>query len=143
MRTITCVRARQAAHPLSPVHHEFQNFGTRVISTILSDSGKEELWLTLAHQFIAQLDEEVRNSVLANCTTIVSFRLGPDDAPIIAKAIDWNADDLRDLPRGKARVRTLLDGQLRRLSCSKPKRPSHDRPPRGQYPAHAAAIRPA
>jgi hypothetical protein len=90
---------------------EFQNFGTRIVSTILAESGKRELWLTLAHQFISQLDPEIRDAVLANCSTIVSFRLGPEDAPIIARALDWDAQDLQDLPQGKARVRTLLNGQ--------------------------------
>lgn len=60
---------------------EFQNFGTSIISTILSESGKFGLQLTLAHQFISQLGDEIRDAVLGNCSTIVSFRVGTKDAP--------------------------------------------------------------
>jgi hypothetical protein len=90
---------------------EFQNFGSSVIDTILSESGKRGLWLTLAHQFTSQLDERIRDSVLGNCSTIVAFRLGSEDAPLIGKAIDWSPEDLRDQGRGVARVRTLVDGK--------------------------------
>ena len=89
---------------------EFQNFGTSIISTILSESGKFGLQLTLAHQFISQLDPEIRDAVLGNCSTIVSFRVGAEDAPTIAKALDWDAQDLQDLPLGRARMRTLYKG---------------------------------
>jgi hypothetical protein len=89
---------------------EFQNFGTGIIGTILSESGKRELWLTLAHQFISQLDEKIQDAVLGNCSTIVSFRLGPNDAPIIGKALDWNPQDLQSLGLGQARWRTLFRG---------------------------------
>lgn len=90
---------------------EFQNFGTSIISTILSESGKFGLSLTLAHQFISQLEDEIRDAVLGNCSTIISFRIGAKDAPIIANAIDWSEQDLQDLPRGKARCRTLVNGR--------------------------------
>jgi type IV secretory pathway TraG/TraD family ATPase VirD4 len=61
---------------------EFQNFGTSIISTLLSESGKRELWLTLAHQFISQLDEEIRDAVLGNCSTKIAFRVGAEDAKL-------------------------------------------------------------
>lgn len=89
---------------------EFQNFGTSIISTILSESGKFGLQLTLAHQFISQLEPEIRDAVLGNCSTIISFRVGAEDAPTIAKALDWDAQDLQDLPLGRARMRTLWKG---------------------------------
>lgn len=67
----------------------------------------------MAHQFIfiSQLDDEIRGAVLDNCSTIVSFRIGPKDAPIIAAALDWSEQDLQDLSRGKARCRSLANGQ--------------------------------
>jgi TraM recognition site of TraD and TraG len=89
---------------------EFQNFGTSIISTILSESGKFGLNLTLAHQFISQLEPEIRDAVLGNCNTIVSFRVGAEDAPIIAKALGCEPQGLKDLPRGRALYRTLFDG---------------------------------
>ena len=90
-----------------PVHN---CFGTSIISTILSESGKFGLQLTLAHQFISQLEPEIRDAVLGNCSTIISFRVGAEDAPTTAKALDWDAQDLQDLPLGRARMRTLYKG---------------------------------
>jgi hypothetical protein len=88
-----------------------QNFGTHVLDTILAESGKRELWLTLAHQFVSQLDERLWHSILANCSTIISFRVGAEDAPIVANALDWNAYDLQNLGRGQARFVTLFHGK--------------------------------
>jgi hypothetical protein len=90
---------------------EFQNFGTSIISTILSESRKRGLFLTLAHQFISQLAQEIQDAVLGNCSTIVSFRVGADDAPIIGKAIDWHPQNLQDLGIGVARMRTIVRGK--------------------------------
>ena len=103
--------AETAQTPYRLFIDEFQNFGTSIISTILSESAKFGLSLTLAHQFISQLDDEIRDAVLGNCSTIVSFRVGANDAPIIGRAINWNPDDLLDLPLGRARIRTLIDGK--------------------------------
>jgi hypothetical protein len=61
------------------------SFRTSIISTILGESRKRGLFLTLAHQFISQLDEEIRDAVLGNCSTIISFRVGPNDAPLLGK----------------------------------------------------------
>lgn len=90
---------------------EFQNFGTSTIATILSEARKWRLSLTLAHQFISQLDEQIIDAVLGNCGTIISFRVGANDAPIIGKAIDWNPDNLMELGLGQARCRTLVNGK--------------------------------
>jgi hypothetical protein len=96
---------------------EFQNFGTSIISTILSESGKFGLQLVLAHQFLSQLDDEIRDAVLGNCSTIVSFRVGAEDAPIIGKAIDCNPSNLRDLGTGQAWYR-MLDERGRPTSAT-------------------------
>lgn len=90
---------------------ECQNFGTHVLDTILAESGKRELWLTLAHQFVSQLDERLWHSILANCSTLISFRVGAEDAPIIGNAIDWNPNDLQNLGIGHARFVTLFHGK--------------------------------
>jgi hypothetical protein len=108
---------RQAAditrnkNPYRLVLDECQNFGTHVLDTILSESGKRELWLTLAHQFVSQLDERLWHSILANCATMISFRVGANDAPLVAKALDWSAADLQTQSRGTARYVTLVNGQ--------------------------------
>jgi hypothetical protein len=67
----------------------FRTFGTSIISINLSESRKRGLFLTLAHQFISQLDLEIQETVLDNCSTIISFRVGANDAPAIAKATGW------------------------------------------------------
>jgi TraM recognition site of TraD and TraG len=99
------------ARPYRLYIDEFQNFGTSIISTILSESRKRGLFLTLAHQFISQLDEDIKDAVLGNCSTIISFRVGPNDAPIIGKAIDHNPKNLQELGLGQARMRTLFRGK--------------------------------
>ena len=107
-------QAAEAAHEPKPYHlfiDEFQNFGTSIISTILSEARKWELSLTLPHQTISQIDEEITDSILGNVSTIVAFRIGPNDAPIIGKALPWNPSNLQGLERGVARVRTLVDGK--------------------------------
>jgi hypothetical protein len=58
--------------PYRLVVDEMQNFGTHVLDTILAESGKRELWLTLAHQFVSQLGQRLWHSILANCPSSVS-----------------------------------------------------------------------
>jgi hypothetical protein len=58
----------------------------------------------------SQLDDEIRDAVLGNCSTLVSFRVGAKDAPIIAAALDWSEQDCR-IAAGLRRVRTLIDGK--------------------------------
>jgi type IV secretory pathway TraG/TraD family ATPase VirD4 len=64
---------------------EFQNFTTDSISTILSEARKYKLSLTVAHQFIAQLPEEIRDSVFGNVGSMLSFRVSAQDAEVLAK----------------------------------------------------------
>ena len=62
---------------------EFQNFSTPSISTILAEARKYRLCLTVAHQFIAQLKEPIRDAVFGNVGTTVAFRVGPFDAEVL------------------------------------------------------------
>ncbi len=64
---------------------EFQNFATDSFATILSEARKYALNLTVANQYISQMEEPVRNAVFGNVGTIVSFRVSPDDAPFLQK----------------------------------------------------------
>ena len=59
---------------------EFQNFTTSAFEKILSEARKYKLCLTLAHQYISQLDEKTKNAILANVGTIVMFQSYPADA---------------------------------------------------------------
>jgi len=59
---------------------EFQNFTTDSIATILSEARKYRLDLIIAHQFIKQLKENIRDAVFGNVGSLMAFRIGPDDS---------------------------------------------------------------
>jgi hypothetical protein len=92
---------------------EFQNFTTDSISTILSEARKYRLNLTIAHQFIAQLDEKIRNAVFGNVGSLVAFRVGADDAEYLLKQFepDFAVKDLIGTENTHAIVRMLINGQ--------------------------------
>ena len=94
---------------------EFQNFITESISVILSEARKYRLDLILAHQFIAQLvkngDTRVRDAIFGNVGTIVSFRIGVEDAETIAKQMApiVSEYDLINMPKYTCYTRLLID----------------------------------
>lgn len=101
---------------------EFQNFITDSITTILSEARKYKLNLTLAHQYIGQLTEgagvegksygeKIKDAVLGNVGTIISFRIGVEDSEIIAKQMTptVNEYDLINIDKFNAYVRLLVD----------------------------------
>lgn len=91
---------------------EFQNFATPSIGTILSEARKYKLSLNIAHQFIAQLDEKIRDAVIGNVGTKASFRVGTTDAEFLEKqfAPVFNAPDLENLPNYNAVMALLVNG---------------------------------
>jgi len=91
---------------------EFQNITTNSISSILSEARKYKLGLTIAHQFIAQIDEKIRDAVFGNVGSICAFRVGSDDAEFLAKqfAPTFDAHDLMNIENWNAYVRLLADG---------------------------------
>lgn len=98
---------------------EFQNFTTDSIAVILSEARKYRLNLNLAHQFIKQLDEPIRDAVFGNVGTIVSYRIGVEDAEFMEKQFDpvFTQYDLVNLRRFTAVVRLLVGGTPER-PCS-------------------------
>ena len=62
---------------------EFQNFATESFANILSEARKYRLSLVLAHQYIAQMEEKVRDAVFGNVGTLISFRIGAEDAEFL------------------------------------------------------------
>lgn len=64
---------------------EFQNFATDSFATILSEARKYGLNLTVANQYVSQMEDTVRNAVFGNVGTMITFRVSADDAPILAK----------------------------------------------------------
>lgn len=91
---------------------EFQNFATPSIGTILSEARKYKLSLVIAHQFIAQLDEKIRDAVIGNVGTKASFRVGTTDAEFLAKQFEptFSAPDLENLPNRHAVLSLLVNG---------------------------------
>jgi type IV secretory pathway TraG/TraD family ATPase VirD4 len=102
--------AARTPQPYDLFIDEFQSFGTHTIATILSEARKWKLNLTIAHQFISQLDEEIRDAVLGNCGTLISFRVAAEDAPLIARALDWSATDLMNRGMGQYRFVSTFRG---------------------------------
>ncbi len=76
---------------------EFQNFATDSFATILSEARKYRLSLVLAHQFIGQVPEGLRKAVLGNAGSIVVFRIGAEDADMLAKELGVEPQVLIDL----------------------------------------------
>lgn len=92
---------------------EFQTLTTPSTGIMLSESRKYRLCLTLSHQFAGQLDEAVRSAVIGNCGTLLSLRVGSEDAALLAPAFSkfpgqLQPQDLTNLPNYTAFVRLLL-----------------------------------
>lgn len=91
---------------------EFQNVTTDSIPGILSEARKYKLSLTMAHQFLAQIDEKTRDAVFGNVGNMAVFRVGEEDAEFFAKqfAPVFKALDFVNLEMGNAYVKMLSKG---------------------------------
>ncbi|MCX6806627.1 MAG: type IV secretion system DNA-binding domain-containing protein [Candidatus Berkelbacteria bacterium] len=90
---------------------EFQNFTTDSFISILSEARKYRLCLNVTNQYIAQLDEGVRNAVLGNAGTMITFRIGAHDAEFIVKEFEEISEsDLVNLNNYNAYIKLLIDG---------------------------------
>ena len=91
---------------------EFQNFATESFATILSEARKYRLNLTIANQYLAQMDEATLEAVFGNVGSLQVFQLGASDAERVADQLggDVTARDLMSLPKYTAYVRLLIDG---------------------------------
>ncbi len=92
---------------------EFQNFTTNSIATILSEARKYGLCLTVAHQFIAQLTDEIREAVMGNVGSLVAFRVGTPDTEVLLKQFnpEFSEKDLVSIENGQAFGKLLIDGE--------------------------------
>jgi hypothetical protein len=95
---------------------EFQNFTTDSITTILSEARKYRLNLTVAHQFIAQLRDDIKAAVFGNVGTIISFRVGRDDAIFLEKqfAPEFGINELISIENLNAAIRPLIKGESKK-----------------------------
>ncbi len=91
---------------------EFQSFTTLAFANMMSELRKYGLGLTLAHQHFHQLQPEVRHAVLGNAGTLISFRVGPEDAGLLAQEFQptFGVEDLLNLPNRHFYLRLMIDG---------------------------------
>jgi len=89
---------------------EFQNFATDSFASILSEARKWRLSLALAHQFLGQLPPLLRQAVIGNAGTLVAFRVGAEDAPLIGDELgQHNPDALLDTPNFAAWIKLMYN----------------------------------
>jgi len=91
---------------------EFQSFTTLAVANMLSELRKYRVGMTLAHQYLNQLETDIRDAVVGNAGTLVSFRLGAEDAPYIAREMlgRVEAEELQQLENRNMYVRLSIDG---------------------------------
>lgn len=92
---------------------EFQNVATATIETILSEARKYRLGLIIAHQFIGQLEDDIKNAVFGNVGSIAAFRVGAEDGEFLEKqfAPTFSAADLINIDNRNCYVKMLINGQ--------------------------------
>jgi hypothetical protein len=92
---------------------EVHNFLTLSFSDILSESRKYGLNLVLAHQYMEQLDERIRAAIFGNVGTLISFRVGAEDAKYLAREFHpiFHETDFMNLPNYQIYLKLMIDGR--------------------------------
>jgi hypothetical protein len=91
---------------------EFQSIANDSFADILSEARKYKLNLTIAHQYIEQMEENVRNAVFGNVGTTIAFRVGPFDAEVLETVFkpQFTASDLVNLSFAQIYLTLMIDG---------------------------------
>ncbi|MEK7662478.1 MAG: type IV secretory system conjugative DNA transfer family protein, partial [Patescibacteria group bacterium] len=91
---------------------EFQSFANESFADILSEARKYKLNLTIAHQYVEQMPEEVRAAVFGNIGTMAIFRIGSYDAEIFEKefAPEFTSEDIVNLGFAQIYIKLMIDG---------------------------------
>lgn len=99
-------------NPFTLYIDEFQNFLTDAVETILAEARKYKLSLVMANQYIGQLTDEIKNAVFGNVGSVMSLRVGPDDAETLVKQFSgvFDQDDLIKMPNLNGAVKMLVGG---------------------------------
>ena len=108
---------------------EFQYFATDTFAEILSEARKYKLSLTVAHQYMGQLIDKVRTTVFGNIGTIVSFRVGAEDAGILEQEFNpiFKVRDIINLAVREFYIKICVKGETRdafsatTVECTTPK----------------------
>jgi len=93
---------------------EFQNFTTDSIASILSEARKYKLTLIMAHQYMPQLKQEIRDAVLGNVGTIGAFRIGAEDAENLEKQFEpgFSRFDLVNLDNQNVIIKMMINNKI-------------------------------
>lgn len=92
---------------------EFQNFATDSFATILSEARKYGLNLTVANQYVSQMNDVVRDAVFGNVGTMISFRVSADDAPLLSKQFEpqFEPNDLLQMHNRHFIINMVIKGE--------------------------------
>lgn len=126
-------RSTQSEHQRVPFYlyvDEMHSFISLSFADILSEARKYKLSLFLTHQYIDQLQEKIRSAIFGNVGTIISFRIGAEDAEHLAKEFYpvFNEEDFVNLPRYSMYLKLMIDGATSRpfsADTLPPKQPAH------------------
>lgn len=102
---------KEKRRPFNLYVDEFQNFATPDFAQMLSEVRKYNVSLTLANQFVSQLEEPVRDAIFGNVGTLMSYRVGMQDAAILAKEFEpvFNETDLTNVPAQVVYTKTIVN----------------------------------
>ena len=91
---------------------EFQSFTTLALANMLSELRKYRVGFTVAHQYLHQLEPDVRHAVLGNVGSIISFRVGTEDASYLVREFQpkFGELDLLQLPNFKIYLKLMIEG---------------------------------
>ena len=91
---------------------EFHNFTTLMLANMMSELRKYGVGLTLAHQYMHQLEPDIRHAVLGNAGTLISFRVGPEDAFVLRQEFQpkFGIENLLNLPNRAIYLKLMIDG---------------------------------
>jgi type IV secretory pathway TraG/TraD family ATPase VirD4 len=91
---------------------EFQSFTTLALANMLSEMRKYRVGFTVAHQYLHQLEPDIRHAVSGNAGTLISFRVGAEDAPYLAREFEgrFEQSDLMRLENYHIYLRLMIDG---------------------------------
>ena len=102
-----------ARTPFMVYMDEFHNFTTLSLVNMFAELRKFRVGMTLAHQYLNQLDLKIRQAVIGNIGTLISFRIGSDDAFVLAKEMMpvFTAEDFINLPNHSIYLKLMIDGR--------------------------------
>jgi hypothetical protein len=92
---------------------EFQSFTTLALANMHSEMRKYRVGFTVAHQFLHQLEPDVRHAILGHAGTIISFRIGAEDSPYLAHEFNevFDETDLLQLPNHQIYLKLMINGE--------------------------------